>query len=64
MYRSDHILNKKKELSTEDSAMVEAGDEEDIVDRELMNWENLNLENFEDDYSNEEERTDMLKSFP
>ena len=31
VYRSHHIFNKKKEIYTADSAMIEVGDEEDIV---------------------------------
>ena len=43
--------NKKKkkinkESSIEDNAMIEAGYKEEIVDGELLNWENLNLNNF------------------
>ena len=40
----------------------EAGDKEEIVYGELLKWENLNLNNFEDDYSDEEEGTVMLNS--
>ena len=29
--------------------MIEAGYEEEIVDGELLNWEKINLDNFEDD---------------
>ena len=44
--------------------MIVAGEEEDIVDGELLNWENLNLNIFEDYYTNEEEGTAMLNSGP
>ena len=44
--------------------MIEAGYEEEIVDGELLNWEKINLDNFEDDYSDEEEGTSMLNSGP
>ena len=32
--------------------MIVTGEEEDIVDGELLNWENLNLNIFEDYYTN------------
>ena len=54
--------NKKKEPYTADSAMIEAVYEEEIVDGELMNWENLNLNNFEYEYSDEEEGAAMINS--
>ena len=44
--------------------MIEAGDEEEIVDGELMNLENLNFGDFKDEYSNEKEGTAMLNSGP
>ena len=40
--------------------MIEHGDEEDILDGELLNWAKLNCEDSEDDYSNEEEGNAML----
>ena len=42
--------------------MIEAGYEEEIVDRNLLNWENLNINNFKNDYFGEEEGTVMLNS--
>ena len=47
-------IRKKKELPTTESAMIEAGDKEDIMDGELLNWWNLNIDNFKDDNSDEE----------
>ena len=44
--------------------MIEAGCEEDIVDVELLNWVNLNLDDFEDDYSDEKEGTVVIKPGP
>ena len=44
--------------------MIEAGGEIDIVDGELLNWLNLNPYEFKDDYSDEEEETDMLNLVP
>ena len=34
------------------------------MDGELRNWGNLNLDNFEDEYSDEEEGTDIINSGP
>ena len=45
--------NKNKESSTVESNITEAGGEEEIVDGEMLNWGNLNLNNFEEKYSNE-----------
>ena len=42
--------------------MIESGDEEEIMDGEILSWAKLNLNNFEDDYSNEEEGTTMFNS--
>ena len=44
--------------------MIEDGGEEETVDGELMNWRNLNINDFEDDYSDEDEGTAMLNSVP
>ena len=43
--------NKKKKSSTSESTIIETGGEEEIVDGELLNWGNLNLNDFEDEYS-------------
>ena len=42
--------------------MIEAVGGEDIVDGELLNWGNLNLYDFEEDYSYEKEWTVILNS--
>ena len=44
--------------------MIESEGEEDLVDGELLKWGNFNLNDFEDDYSDEEEGTAMLNSGP
>ena len=57
-------MTKNKKSYTAESAVIESRCEEDIVDVELLNWVNLNLDDFEDDYSDEEEGTAMLNSGP